>query len=268
MDSKAIRNFLRSFRRLGRRGLLLSSPHPARPPPPAGDSARVFRSFQQGGKGRRGPPCAAPRPPLRGLPPTGALPVPPWARPTPGSAPPHSPCWAREPHGEERHCQYPPGPGVSTTSAAAGSSLEPGDGMSISGSPDSCRLAAPVSSRGRIPGPRSPRGRRGVWSLPPRLCCSALPARGSPDAAHARSPPPPPPRPGAELVLRCPLTFSFSNARPTACRLACGSPDRAAGVHPSAAVPLDRPATWSHASHGHWTPFCHCEGRLGPPRVL
>lgn len=180
---------------------------------------------------------------------------------------PHSPCWAREPHGEEGHCQYPPGPGVSTTSAAAGSSLEPGDGMSISGSPDSCRLAAPVSSRGRIPGPRSPRGHRGVWSLPPRLCCSALPARGSPDAAHAR-PPPPPQRPGAELVLRRPLTFSFSSARPTACRLACGSWDRAAGVHPSAAVPLDWAATWSHASHGHWTPFCHCEGRLGPPRVL
>lgn len=179
---------------------------------------------------------------------------------------PHSPCWAREPHGEEGHCQHPPGPGVSTTSAAAGSCLEPGDGMSISGSPDSCRLAAPVSSRGRIAGPRSPRGHSGVWSLPPRLCCSALPARGSPATAHARVGPHP--SPGAALVLRCPLTFSFPCARPAASRLGCGARDRAGGVHSSAAVPLDWPATWSHPSHGRWTPFCHCEGRLGPPRAL
>ena len=112
----------------------------------------------------------------------------------------------------------------------------------------------------------SPRGHSGVWSLPPRLCCSALPARGSPATAHARVGPHP--SPGAALVLRCPLTFSFPCARPAASRLGCGARDRAGGVHSSAAVPLDWPATWSHPSHGRWTPFCHCEGRLGPPRAL
>lgn len=121
---------------------------------------------------------------------------------------PHSPCWAREPHGEEGHCQHPPGPGVSTTSAAAGSCLELGVRMSISGSPESCRLAAPVSSRGRIAGPRSLRGHSGVCSLPPRLCCSALPARGNPVTAHVREGPPLSPsraRPPLPSHLQLPL---------------------------------------------------------------
>lgn len=148
MGSKTIRNFLRSSHRRGRGGLLLYSPHP---PPPPGDSTRVFTSSEQGGKGGRGP-HGAPGRRLRGPPPLAPARSPTGETRTRVRAP-HSPCSAREPHGKEGHCQHPPGPGVSATSVAADSCLEPGGGMSTSGSPDSSRLAAPVSSTGRIAQP-------------------------------------------------------------------------------------------------------------------
>ena len=47
--------------------------------------------------------------------------------------------------------------------------------------------------KGRLPPCTLPlgwRGHSGVCSLPPRLCCSALPARGNPVTAHVRVGPP------------------------------------------------------------------------------
>lgn len=72
MDSKTIRNFLRSSRRRGRGGLLLYSPHPPRPQVTARGCSRAPSRVGRGGaRSTRGP-----RPAAAGTPTAGARPVP------------------------------------------------------------------------------------------------------------------------------------------------------------------------------------------------
>lgn len=262
MGSKTIRNFLRSSHRRGRGGLLLYSPHP---PPPPGDSTRVFTSSEQGGKGGRGP-HGAPGRRLRGPPPLAPARSPTGETRTRVRAP-HSPCSAREPHGKEGHCQHPPGPGVSATSVAADSCLEPGGGMSTSGSPDSSRLAAPVSSTGRIAqpaiSPRPPRRLAPAAAAP--LLRSSGPRRWRCGAcACGPFASPPPPR-GTALVLCYPLTFRSPRGRPAASQVSCGARAWPQGVHPSAAVWLDWRAAWSHPCQGTLDLFLSLRKEAGTP---
>lgn len=144
--------------------------------------------------------------------------IPPWARPEPGSHPLLLGTRAARRGGGTASTL---GAGVSTTSAAAGSCL--GRGRDVhQRQPGLLPLSGP-SVIGPHRRPALSRGHSSVWSLPPRLCCSALPARSSPATACARRPPPL--SPGRARPLRCPLTFSFPCARPAASRLGCGARD-------------------------------------------